>query len=333
MKNLFFLLLIIVFSIKSGFSQFIYPAGNYSAADKNVELSHFDIKDTLLLLPLGINGMQILNISDLNNIQEVAKYEEYEKRYQKKVYGKAYDVKIIENRAYLAYGELGLKIIDITDPFMPYSIGTYYRHHDVNRVEIFENFAFLGFIDLGLEIVDFKDCNNISMVSRNNILGFTINNIQIVPPYIIVTGGSRGMTIFKFVEPLTQFKPSEFPREFINENEFNKLLVRGPVGYMANDARGLSVLNLKLPLYPHEILTMKTNGKAIDLAIDRNYLYVVCSKSIEIYDIKDPEKPEKISEYVDKDKKFQNIRIQGTNLFASYTLGSNEYGIQVFQIE
>jgi len=69
------------------------------------------------------------------------------------------------------------------------------------------------------------------------------------------------------------------------------------------------------------------------LAIDRNYLYVVCSKSIEIYDIKDPEKPEKISEYVDKDKKFQNIRIQGTNLFASYTLGSNEYGIQVFQIE
>ena len=71
----------------------------------------------------------------------------------------------------------------------------------------------------------------------------------------------------------------------------------------------------------------------MDLAIDRNYLYVLSSKAIEVYDIKDPEKPEKIFEYAEKDKKYNNILIKDSNLFVSYTLSSEEYGIQVFQIE
>jgi len=243
MKKLFLVLIIIILSIESGSSQFIYPLSEYLATDDEIEISKFDIKDTLLFLPLGNKSLQILNIVDLNNITEVSKFEEYEIRYAKKAYGKALDVKVVGNKAFLAYGELGLKIVEIEDPTMPYSIGTYYRHHDVNCIEVFENYALLGFVDLGLEIVDFSNLDNISMVSRNNILGFTIENIQIIPPYIIITGGSRGLYTFKFVEPLTNFKLSEFPREFVNENEFNKLIVRGTVGYIANDFRGLSVYN------------------------------------------------------------------------------------------
>ncbi|OFX21029.1 MAG: hypothetical protein A2041_08520 [Bacteroidetes bacterium GWA2_31_9b] len=333
MKKLLFFFIIISFSIKSGSSQFIYPLSEYSATDDEIEISKFDIKDTLLFLPLGNKSLQILNIADLHNITEVSKFEEYEIRYNKKAYGKAYDVKVVGNKAFLAYGELGLKIIDITDPTMTYSIGTYYRHHDVNCVEIYENYALLGFVDLGLEIVDYSNLDDILMVSRNNILGFTIENIQIIPPYIIISGGSRGLYTFKFLEPFTNFKSTEFPRGFVNENEFNKLIVRGTVGYLANDFRGLSVLNIKLPLYPLEVLNIKTKGKAVDLAIDRNYLYVLSSKAIEVYDIKDPEKPEKIFEYAEKDKKYNNILIKDSNLFVSYTLSSEEYGIQVFQIE
>ena len=189
MKKLLFFFIIISFSIKSGNSQFIYPLSEYSATDDEIEISKFDIKDTLLFLPLGNKSLQILNIADLHNITEVSKFEEYEIRYNKKAYGKAYDVKVVGNKAFLAYGELGLKIIDITDPTMTYSIGTYYRHHDVNCVEIYENYALLGFVDLGLEIVDYSNLDDILMVSRNNILGFTIENIQIIPPYIIISGG------------------------------------------------------------------------------------------------------------------------------------------------
>ncbi|MGE0089245.1 MAG: LVIVD repeat-containing protein [Bacteroidales bacterium] len=332
MRKLFFILILVLYTTIS-FAQFIFPVSTYMSNAKNIKLSNFDIKDTLLFLPLGNEDLQILTISDLTNLKDFSKYNEYEIRYRERVYGKALNVKVIGNRAYLAYGELGLKIIDITDPATPYSIATYYRHHDVNCVEIYENYALLGFAGLGLEIINFSDLENLEMISRSNILGFTINNIQILPPYIMISGGSRGLKTFKFQDPFTSFKPVEFPKDFIKDAPANKLLVRASTGYLANDYGSLSVLNLNLPLYPHEVKELKTNGKPVDLLIDRNYLYVACTKTIEVYDIREPEKPEKIFEHIDKDKKFQHIYIQGTHLFASFTQGKKQYGIMVFQIE
>ncbi len=333
MKRMLIFLFLIVALNETTVAQYIYPLSTYTSSGKKISLTNFDIKDTLLFLPLGNEELHVLNISDINNIKKISKYEEYEKRYGEKVFGNAYGIKVFGNRAYLSYGDLGLKILDISDPETLYSIGTYYRHQEVYCVEIFENFALLGFKNMGLEIVDFTDLANIEMVSRNNVKDFPVQNIQIFPPYIMISGSSRGLKTFKFLEPFTNFKQAEFPKDFVNEAPANKILVRASTGYVANDFRGLTVLNLNLPLYPHEVKEIKTNGKAMDLLIDRNYLYVACSKSIEVYDIREPEKPEKIFEHEDKDKKFHSIYIKGTTLFASFTQGKKEYGILVFQIE
>lgn len=326
-------LVVINFSLQFAHGQYIYPVSTYLSSAKNIELTNFEIKDTLLFLPLGNQELEVLNISDLNNIKKYSDYEEFEIRYNRKVYGNAYGIRVLDNRAYLSYGDLGLKILDITDPGTIYSIGTYYRHQEVYSVEIINNYAFLGYKNMGLEIVDFNDLSNISMVSRNNVKDFQVMNMQIFDPYIMISGGSRGLKTFKFRESFFNFKQAEFPKDFVYEAPANKLLIRATTGYVANDFRGLSILNLNLPMYPHEVKNIKTNGKAIDLAIDRNYLYVVCTKSIEIYDIGDPEKPEKIFEHIDKDKKFQSIVIKGSYLFASFTQNSKEYGIMVFQVE
>jgi hypothetical protein len=313
--------------------QYIYPLSEYSSEMKGLELSNFDIQDTILYLPLGESGLHLLNISDVSNFQELSVYQEYEKRSRKKVFGTAYNVNVIGNKAYLAYGVLGLKILDVIDPTMPYVLGTYYRHEDVYCSEIFENFAMLGYKTMGLEIVDISNLDNIKMVSRNNIKDFPVKNIQIVPPYIIISGGARGLKIFKFNEPFTDFKSAEFPKTHLTDSEANKLLIRGSTGYIANDFRGLSVLNLGLPLYPLEVSNIKTNGKAVDLVIDGNYLYVACGKCIEVYDIKEPEKPIKIFEHLDKDKDFKTLKVHDSKLFALYADGSKNYGFVVFQIE
>ncbi|MCK5028219.1 MAG: hypothetical protein KAR57_01200 [Bacteroidales bacterium] len=320
----------LIFNIKA---QYIYPLSEYSSEMKGYELSNFDIQDTILYLPLGESGLHLLDISDISNIQETFVYQEYEKRSRKKVFGTAYNVNVIDNKAYLAYGVLGLKILDVIDPTMPYVLGTYYRYEDVYCSEIFENFAMLGYKSMGLEIVDISNLDNIKMVSRNNIKDFPVKNIQIVPPYIIISGGARGLKIFKFNEPFTKFKSAEFPKSHLTDNEVNKFLIRGSAGYIANDFRGLSVLNMGLPLYPLEVNNIKTNGKAIDLVIDRNYLYVACGKYIEVYDIKEAEKPIKIFEHIDKDKEFKSLKIHDSKLYALYADGSKKYGFVVFQVE
>jgi hypothetical protein len=314
-------------------AQYIYPIAEFSSEMKGLELSNFDIQDTILYLPLGESGLHLFDISDINNFQKVSVYQEYEKRSRKKVYGTAYKVNVIDNKAYLAYGVLGLKILDVIDPTMPYVLGTYYRYEDVYCSEKYENYVMLGYKTMGLEIVDISNLDNIKIVSRNNIKDFPVQNIQITPPYIIISGAARGLKIFKFSEPFTKFKSAEFPKSHLMENEANKLLIKGKTGYIANDFRGLTVLNVGLPLYPLEVSNTKTNGKAVDLIIEGNYLYIACGKYIEAYDIQEPEKPIKIFEHLDKDKEFVSLKIQDSKLFALYADGSKTYGFVVFQIE
>jgi hypothetical protein len=175
-----------------------------------------------------------------------------------------------------------------------------------------------------------------------------------IPPYVIISGGDKGLHIFKFTEPFTSFKQAEFPRSHFMDNKANELLIRGSTAYVANDIGGLSVLNVGLPLYPLEVKTVKTESKATDLYIDRNYMYVTCGKYIEVFDIREPENPVKISEYFDKEKEFKYLKIHNNHLYASnnmgrykiwiydlkkdkkkliYKNGNKNYGIVIFQVE
>ncbi|MDA3954020.1 MAG: hypothetical protein PF485_10250 [Bacteroidales bacterium] len=333
MKKLFLIVLIVLIVLSVSKAQYIYPVADYKSEMKDVELSNFDINGDILYLPLGKTGLHILNIQDLNNIHELSIYTEYEKRSRKKVHGYANCVKVSNNKAYLSYGPLGLKILDVSDPTMPFVLGTYYRYQDVYCTEIYENYAFLGYTEMGLEVVDLKDLDNINIVSRNNIRDFSVNNIEIIPPYVIISGGDKGLHIFKFTEPFTSFKQAEFPRSHFMDNKANELLIRGSTAYVANDIGGLSVLNVGLPLYPLEVKTVKTESKATDLYIDRNYMYVTCGKYIEVFDIREPENPVKISEYFDKEKEFKYLKIHNNHLYALYKDGNKNYGIVIFQVE
>lgn len=333
MKKQFALTLLAFLVAIGAKSQHIYPVYNYTSQVKDLQLFNFDIEDTILYLPLGESGMHILNIKELNNIHEISVYREYEKRSRKKVYGVAHSVEVLGNKAYLSYGPLGLKILDVTDPTMPFVLGTYYRYQDVYCTEIFENYAFLGYIGMGLEIVDFSNTDDIKMVSRKNERDFTVRDIDIIPPYVMISGGERGLRSFKFGEPFTDFKQVEFPKDFITETDANQLVIKDKIGYLANDNGGLTILNLALPLYPLEINQIKTRGKAKDLTLNGNYLYVAAEKHIEVFDLRDPERPNEIFEHEERGRDFISLKVHGNYLFALYQEGKKDYGIMVFQIE
>ncbi|MFP4023265.1 MAG: hypothetical protein ACLFVR_01970 [Thiohalospira sp.] len=333
MKKRIVFIISIMLIVKLSVAQYIYPVTEFSDNLRHFELTNIDIKDTVLFLPLGESGLQIYNIADLYNFELLTTYKEFERRSRKKVYGRAYNVKIVNYKAFLSYGKLGLKILNISDPAMPFVLGTYYRHQDVYSVEIYEDYAFLGYIGMGLEIVDFSNMNDIKMASRNNVKDFTVNNIQVIPPYTVISGGKSGLRAFKFNDPFTSFKQAEFPKDYLTDASANKLLIHEKTGYVANDFKGLTVLNMGLPLYPLKVFEIKTTGNAHDLLIDRNYLYVAADKSIEVFDITEPEKPARIFEHSDKSKSYQYLKMNGDYLFALFQEGRRDYGIEVFQVE
>ncbi len=333
MKN-YILLTIFIFLtlIVKLYAQSIYPVGEYEQLGK-VEFSNLEVKNNILYFPLGELGLQILDVANHQNITQIALYREFEWREKKKVFGSAYCVNIKGDSLFLAYGELGLKILNISDPSMPFVLGTYYRYQDVYTCELYKNFAFLGLKNMGFEIVDFSNIDNIDMVSRNNVKDFKVENLQVRPPFVLMTGGYRGILIYQFTDPFTKFKVKGFPKEYHPNNEANKLIVKGNIGYLANDYAGLTILNLGLPLYPVKMSNIKTEGKAKDICLNKNYVYVSSGKAIEVFDISNKENPVKVFEYKEKKKKFKNIAIDGNYLYASYKQSLRKYGIIVFQIE
>ncbi len=334
MKLKFWILISLVTLTQSAaFSQYIFPYAIYTESSRKASLSNFDIVEDYLYFPLGEDGLQIFNIEDPTNFKLVGKYEEFEKRSRKKIYGTANKIIVSGDTAFLAYGDLGLKILSVEDPSMPFVLGTYYRHHPVFCTAVYQNFAVVGMEKLGIEIVDYSNLEDIKMVSRNNLKDFPTQNIIIQPPYIIITGKNRGLNTFKFGEPFTDFKISGFPKEYLPDNDANKLIIEGKTGYLANDFRGLTILSMGLPLYPLELANIKTTGSAMDVVVENNYAYVATDKAIQIFDVSEPDKPRPIFEHKDRKKAYHYLKIEGNFLYASFKEGSRGYGIQIFQIE
>ncbi len=298
----------------------------------NPEMTNFVVKDTLLIWPQGEEGLKIYNVANPDSLKLLSTYKSYEIRSRKEVYGTAYHTQHRNDTLFLCYGDLGLKILDISEPRIPTELGTYYRYHSVYTLALYEHFAFLGLKDLGLEIVDFSDINNIDMVGRNNLKDYPSKNVVIMPPYTLLTGGNRGIKIFKFRSPFTEFKWAQYPKDFHPENEANKLVVSGKYGYLANDFKGLTVLNLTLPEYPMQQTTIKTDGRAQDLLIHDNILFVASGKSIYLLDISDKAEPVLLSQYEAGKKKFQALYLENNQLWAIYEEGFRKFGVMVFDI-
>jgi len=88
-----------------------------------------------------------------------------------------------------------------------------------------------------------------------------------------------------------------------------------------------------LPLYPLQVDQIKSRGNETDLVLKDDYLYVSSGKYIEVFDLRNPEKPNGIYEYEDKGKNFVSLKIHNNYLFALYEEGKKDYGLIIFQIE
>jgi len=325
------IVLLVLFSSLQGTAQTLQPIVEHTLQG-NVEITNFIVKDTLLLWPQGEEGLKIYTISNPDSLKLLSTFKEYETRSRKDIYGTAYQTLLRNDTVFLCYGELGLKILDISEPRVPIELGTYYRHHSVYTLDIYNNYAFLGLKDLGLEIVDFSSMKNIEMVGRNNLKDFPTQHVVVLPPHTFVSGGKRGIKIFKFRPPFTDFKWEQYPKDYHPENDANKLVISGKYGYLVNDFKGLTVLNLTLPSYPMQQTTIKTDGRSQDILLNETNLYVASGKSIYLYDISDKANPTLISQYESNKKRFQALYLANGQLWAVYTKGFRSFGIMLFDI-
>ena len=244
-----------------------------------------------------------------------------------------HDVYVSGSYAYVAGGELGLQVIDISTPSGPVTVSTIDTPGFTNAVYVSGNYAYLADGGAGLQVIDISIPSNPKIIgsvytpeyagdvyvsgSYAYLGGMGLQVIDISNPSspeiigsVATLGGSTFYIsgnyayligpLFIVIDITTPSSP-----EMIGSISFElvgyalDVYVSGSYAYVATDNTGLAVIDISIPSSPKIISYFVTYGSAQGVYVSGNYAYVSTvwsdGSSIQVLDISTPSNPVTIS--------------------------------------
>jgi hypothetical protein len=234
----------------------------------------------------GATGFRILDISDINNPEEVANII---------LSVSLYDIDISGNYAYVAYGNYnsnqgsdgGLKVIDISDPSFPVVIESFNTDYGATSVVLDGIYAYLSGPSLYFTIIDISNPEHIEEVGIEFDDG-TIFSVS--GNYAYMTADDN--LIFKVIDISDPTNPTEISYSFIDEFSIG-LNVIGNYAFILGRGWGesgsLQVYDISDPENPVDAANFAIDADCSHAAISGDLAYITTYENgIIIVDISDP---------------------------------------------
>lgn len=170
---------------------------------------------------------------DVTNV-EVAPYEIISARY--KTSGDARGVYFNSNFVYIADEQMGLHIIDVTDPYNPDSIGWCDTPGRANDVFVLGNYAYVADGSMGLQIIDISVPKEPKLVGNYNTSGYAMK-VFVYDNYAYVADRKNGLLIIDVSNPSSPFIVGK-----CNTPYANSVYVTENYVYLADRDEGLVVI-------------------------------------------------------------------------------------------
>lgn len=139
-------------------------------------------------------GLQILNITDLDNISEVSEVFDSSDDY---VGG--FPSYLNEDLLILSDYSKGVKFFDFSDPINPTLINTYYDGGEANGIKVVNDYLFVVDGLDGLEILDFTDLNNIREIGSFSIGNYMARIDIVASNNLVYLGGVQsGIKVIQY---------------------------------------------------------------------------------------------------------------------------------------
>jgi hypothetical protein len=192
---------------------------------------------------------------------------------------------------YVADGEAGLEILDVSDPENPYVAAYNDTEGECIAVHVVGDRAYIADGNSGLVVIDIEAPTNPSFDWSVSTDGFA-NDVDIQDQYAYVATGDYGLRI---IDINTEAEVAEFD---IEEQETFSVQVVDDFVYLG-DGNGLRIVNITDPLNPTEeaFYSLLDPGiyATMDVYVSGSYAYVTNAANINgltILDISDPSDPE-----------------------------------------
>jgi len=331
------------------------PVGNISTAEVALGIA---VSGDLAILGEG-NYLEFFDISNPSSPVLLSTVQDLSAAFRQ--------IDIIGNHAYVASGEVGLIVYDITDPGNPSQFGKYDTPGYAYRVEVAGDTAYVLDQGNGIIVFDVSDPSDIfpritlpeSGVSRgleisgdklywaNDSSGVRVvdisdpGNPSIVRTYDtpghaydIVAAGEYAY-VADFGSGLQILKVADFVQPYLTAGvatpgQANGIFVAGNYAYIADGSSGLKVVDVSNRFEPVLVGAAPYNGPANAVSVSGNYAFLACSGTfgLQVYDISVPDSPVALTG-VSTMGDGENLFIQGNYLY----LATGAAGFQIYNIE
>ncbi len=150
-----------------------------------------------------------------------------------------YDLRIIENKAYVASYEGSLIIFDISDLSNPQKLGEVETVEGLNSVDVKGNYAYLTSHENGFTIVDVADATNPAVVNHIN-LGSNLHKVLVHENHIFISGLDFGIAVYSLDNPMIPVFVSSFDTISYEPD----MEVIGNRLYAASSSNGILILDI-----------------------------------------------------------------------------------------
>ncbi len=194
--------------------------------------------------------------------------------------------------AFLAAGEDGLIMVDVSDPLAPRELGVFSSVGDVRQVRVSEGLAFLASDQRGLEIIDISDPASPHLLGVLETEYDEIEQVAIDGQFVYIADDSWGFRVVDATEP----DAPSVVGEYGGLRDPEDMVAMGGLVYVADGAGGLLILDVTNPASPSLAgdLDLRSPARRVAVAGGRAYLGADTGELF-VVDVSQPVEPQLIA--------------------------------------
>jgi len=195
----------------------------------------------------------------------------------------SFDVFISGNYAYIACGEYGLLIFEISEPLNPIYINRVNTPENANEVYVAGAYAYVA-DNAGLQIIDIVPPESAHIVKSVDTPDYAMG-ICYSSAYVYVAARNSGLQII-YVEP----PEIAYVVKTVDTLWATDVYITGAYAYVVDHYLGLQIIDIEPPESAYIVKSFDTPGIACDVCVLGGYAYVADgSYGLQIIDIDPPE--------------------------------------------
>jgi hypothetical protein len=225
-----------------------------------------------------LNGLVILNLTDLKKPAFLSQL----------YLGGGYSITVREKTAYLAAGQEGLKIVDVSDPMSPQINAAVDTNGEARDIGLSGSYAFVADGTEGLAVIDIRNPADPKTVGKWDSPGESMG-IVVRDEIAYIADGSAGLQVVNIGDPA---KPSPLG-SCDTDGTAEDITLSGNHAYIADGSSGLKVMDISKPSAPRQVASLTTSGYCRGVSADGN---LVCAGNLydggyQVIDVANPAAP------------------------------------------